>query len=107
MNRRPTFYNWTYSQDSGGGPSQQISEQWEQWAEVKDTSGSTYTAQGTELIRSDYRVKVRYHPRFTATTWMIYEGQYCKLVDSSVQNEGKKRFLILQYSKTETFVDLS
>lgn len=107
MNRRPTFYNWTYTQDNGGGTAQEVTEQWDQWAEVKDTSGGTSQAQGTELVRSDYRVKVRFHPRFTPNTGMIYEGQYCKQTDMAVQNEGKKRFLILQYSKTETFVDLS
>lgn len=107
MNRRPTFYNWTFSQDAGSGTKEVVSEQWEAWAHIEDRSGNTFAAQATELTRYDYRVKVRYHRRYNSTTKMIYEGQYCKLEQMVIENEGKHRFLILRYSKTDTFVDIS
>lgn len=107
FNRRPTFYNESFTQDPGGGPSNIETEQWQAWAEVQDRTGNTYAAQATELTRYDYRVKVRFDGRFNSQTTMIYEGQVCKCESMSIESEGFKNYLVLRYSKTETWVDLS
>lgn len=107
FNRRPTFYNGSYTQDAGGGSSFVETQRWQAWAEIQDRSGNTYAAQATELMRYDYRVKVRFDGRFTSQTWMIYEGQVCKCEQMSIESEGFKNYLVLRYSKTETYVDLS
>lgn len=107
MNRRPIFYNWTYSQDAGAGSSQVETERWPAWAEIKDRTGNKFAAQATDLQQYDYRVRVRFDARFNSNTWMIYEGQVCKLESLTVESEGYKNFFVLRYSKTETYVDLS
>lgn len=103
MNRRPTFRNESYLVDSGGGPRTVTIEQWDVWAEIKDRTGNTYAAQATDLVRYDYRVRVRYDNRFSSSTVMVYNDQECKCESMSIETEGKKRFLILRYSKIETF----
>ena len=107
MNRRPTFYNETYTVDAGSGPSSIETERWQAWAEIQDRSGNTFAAQSTELTRYDYRVKVRFDGRFNSQTGMIYEGQYCKLEQMSIESEGYRNYLILRYSKTDKWLDLS
>lgn len=107
MNRRPTFYNQTYTQDAGGGTTTVESARWQQWAEIADRTGNSYAAQAQDLQRYDYRVKVRFDSRFNSTTWMIYEGQVCKLEQMTIETEGYKNYLVLRYSKTETYVDIS
>lgn len=107
MNRRVTFFNETYTQDAGGGTSNVETERWDAWAEIQDRSGNTYAAMATELTRYDYRVKVRFDRRFTSNTGMIYEGQVCTCEQMQIESEGFRHMLILRYSRTETFVDLS
>lgn len=107
FNRRPIFYNESYTVDAGGGPSGIETERWQQWAHIEDRSGSSFFAQSQDLTTYDYKVKVRFDARFTTLTMMIYEGQVCKCNSMSVETEGYKNFLILRYTKTETFVDLS
>lgn len=107
MNRRPVFYNETYIVDAGGGSRSVESERWEQWAEIQDRTGSSFTAQSQDLTRYDYRVRVRFDGRFNSTTGMIYEGHVCKLESYTIENEGFKNYLVLRYSKTETYVDIS
>ena len=107
MNRRPIFYNETWTQDAGGGPSNTETSRWQVWAEIQDRTGNMYAAQATELQRYDYRVKVRFDGRFTSQTKMIYEGQVCKCEQMQIVSEGYKNYLVLRYSKTETFIDLS
>lgn len=107
MNRRPTFYNESYTQDIGGGPTSTITEQWQAWAEIDNRTGNTYAAQATELTQYDYRVKVRFDGRFNSNTVMVYEGQVCKMGSMSIETEGYKNYLILRYAKTDTWLDLS
>lgn len=107
MNRRPTFYNESYTIDGGGGPSGIITEQWQAWAEISDRTGNTFSAQATELTQYDYRVRVRFDGRFTSNTTMVYEGQVCKCVSMTVESEGYKNYLILRYQKTDTWLDVS
>jgi len=108
MNRYPTFYNEPdFTQDAGGGVTQVETERWQTWAEIQDRSGSSYTAQATDLTRYDLRVRVRYDSRFSSKTTMIYEGQVCTCNSVVIESEGKKRFMVLQYTRTETWVDLS
>ena len=73
MNRRPIFYNETYTQDAYGGSSNVETERWNAWAEFNDRSGSNYITQGQEVEKYDYRVRVRFDARFTSNTYMIYE----------------------------------
>lgn len=101
FNRRPTFYNESYVTDAGGGPSSVETVRWQVWAEIQDRSGNTYAAQATELMRYDYRVKVRFDGRFTSQTWMIYEDQICKCEQMTIETEGYKNYLVLRYSKIE------
>lgn len=107
MNRRTTFYNESFTVDSGGGSSGTITEQWQAWAQIDNRTGNTYAAQATELTQYDYRVKVRFDGRFNSQTTMVYEGQVCKCQQMQIESEGYRNFLILRYSKTETWVDLS
>jgi len=107
MNRRPIFYNETYTTDAGGGPSPVETERWEAWAEISDRSGSSFTQQSQDLTNYDYRVRVRFDGRFSSLTGMIYEGQVCKCQSMTIETEGYKNFLILRFSKTDTWVDLS
>lgn len=107
MNRRPTFQNTSFTQDAGGGSTETVTEQWQAWAEIQDRTGNTFAAQATELTRYDYRVKVRFDGRFSSQTTMIYEGQVCKCENMIVESEGYKNFLVLRYSKTDTYVDMS
>ena len=107
MNRRPTFQNTGYTQDTGGGTTETVAEQWKAWAEIIDTPGGYFNAQAQVMVSASFKVTVRFDARFKATTRMIYEGQYCKCESMDVTEEGKKRFLILRYTKTETWVDLS
>lgn len=107
LNRRPTFYNGSYTVDAGGGSTFVETERWEYWAEIKDGSSSSLTAQSQDMITEEYRVKVRFDGRFNSNTWMIYEGQVCKCVSMSVESEGYKNFLNYRFSKTNTWVDLS
>lgn len=107
MNRRPLFQNTGFTQDAGGGPVETILEEWNQWAEIIDTSGSTFVTQGQEIQRADYKVTVRFDRRFKSTTRMVYEGQVCKCESLTVRDEGFKKYLVLRYTKTATWVDLS
>lgn len=107
LNRRPTFYNETFTTDAGGGTTGVETERWQAWAEIQDRTGNTFAAQATELTRYDYRVKVRFDGRFNSQTTMIYEGQICKCEQMTIETEGYRNYLILRYSKTETWVDLS
>jgi len=108
FNRRPTFYNENgFTQDAGGGTTGTITEQWQQWAQIDDRTGNTYAAQATELTQYDYRVKVRFDGRFNSNTTMVYEGQVCKCNSMSIETEGYKNYLILRYTKTDTWLDLS
>ena len=107
MNLRPTFQNKSYSTDAGGGNTSTITEQWQAWAEIADRTGNSFAAQAQQLERYDYRVKVRFDGRFNSLTWMVYEGQLCKCEQMTIESEGYKNYLILRYSKTETWVDLS
>ncbi len=107
FNRRPTFYNESFVTDAGGGSSNVEIERWQAWAEIQDRSGNTFAAMATELTNYDYRVKVRFDGRFNSQTTMVYEGQVCKCQQMQIESEGYRNFLILRYSKTETWVDLS
>jgi SPP1 family predicted phage head-tail adaptor len=107
MNRRPTFYNESFTIDAGGGPTGVITEQWQSWARIDNRTGNTYAAQATELTGYDYRVKVRFDGRFTSNTTMVYEGQVCKCGSMEIETEGYKNYLILRFSKTDTWLDLS
>ena len=107
FNRRPIFYNESYVQDAGGGARAVETERWEQWAEINDRSGSSFTGQSQDLTTYDYRVRVRFDGRFSTLTGMIYEGQVCKMQSMVIESEGYKNFLVCNFSKTETWVDLS
>jgi len=107
MDRRPLFQNVTYSVDAGGGTSEVVTEQWNAWAEIQDRSGSSFIDQSQELVRYDYRVKVRFDGRFNSQTVMIYEGQVCKPESMVIETEGYKDYLVFRYTRTETWVDLS
>jgi len=107
MTRRPTFYNESFTVDAGGGPTGTITEQWQAWAEINDRSGNTFAAQATELTQYDYRVKVRFDGRFNSNTTMVYEGQVCKCNSMTIETEGYKNYLVLRFTKTDTWLDLS
>lgn len=107
FNRRPIFFNETYAVDAGGGSRPVETERWEQWAQIDDRSGSTSFSQSQALTTYDYRVKVRFDGRITSLTGMIYEGQVCTMQSMTVESEGYKHFLVLQFTKTDTWVDLS
>jgi SPP1 family predicted phage head-tail adaptor len=108
MNRYPTFYNEaSFTQDAGGGVTQVETERWQAWAEIQDRSGNSYSGQATDLTRYDYRVKVRFDSRFSSKTTMIYEGQVCTCNSVVIESEGYKQFMVLLYTRTETWVDLS
>ncbi len=107
MNRRPFFRNGSYTQDAGGGPAYVETVRWQSWAEIQDRSGSTVFAQSQDLTLYDYRVRTRFDGRFNSETQMIYEGQICKLNSYTIESEGFRSFIVLRYSKTETYIDLS
>lgn len=107
MNRRPLFYNTSFTTDAGGGPTDHRTDEWYQWADIADRTGNTFAAQATQLTQYDYRVRVRFDGRFNSNTWMVYEGQVCKCQSLSIETEGVKDFLVLRYSKTDTFIDMS
>lgn len=107
LNRRPIFQNTGFTQDSGGGPSLTVQEEWKSWAEIIDTNGNAFFAQAQGMVSANYKVTVRFDGRFKSTTRMIYEGQICKCESIDVQLEGSKRFLVMRFSKTDTWVDLS
>ena len=107
MNRRPIFQNLGYSQDAGGGPVTTVIEEWKAWAEIIDTPGGYFNAQAQIMTSAAFKVTVRFDSRFKSTTQMVYEGQICRCESIDVLEEGKKRFLVLRYTKTETWVDLS
>lgn len=107
MNRRPTFYNESFTVDAGGGPTGTITEQWQSWAQIDNRTGNTYAAQATELTSYDYRVRVRFDGRFNSNTTMVYEGQVCKCGSMEIETEGYKNYLVLRFSKTDTWLDLS
>lgn len=107
-NRRVTFYNTDgYTQDAGSGSRPVETERWQQWAEIKDGTAQRSFAQSQYLTIYDLLVKVRFDRRFTSRTWMIYEGQVCECKSMDVNNENYKSELVLQYSKTDTWLDLS
>lgn len=107
LNRRPTFQNLSYSVDAGGGTTATVAEEWKAWAEIIDTPGGFFNTQSQTMMSAGFKVTVRFDSRFKSTTRMIYEGQICKCESIDVTNEGYKNFLVLRYSKTETWVDLS
>ena len=107
LNRRPTFYNESYTIDAGGGTRGTITEQWQAWAQIDNRTGNTYAAQATELTQYDYRVRVRFDGRFNSNTTMVYEGQVCKCGSMEIESEGYKNYLVLRYQKTDTWLDLS
>lgn len=107
FNRRPTFYNESYTVDVGGGTSAVETERWQAWADISDRSGFSAFVQSQTMELYDYRVKVRFDGRFNSNTGMIYEGQVCQMKSMSIETEGYRNFLILRYNKTETWVDLS
>lgn len=107
MNRRPTFFNETFSVDAGGGARGVITEQWQAWAQIDNRTGGTSIAQSTELTQYEYKVKVRFDGRFSSNTTMVYEGQVCKMNSMEIETEGYKNYLILRFTKTDTWLDLS
>jgi len=107
LNRYPLFQNESYTVDAGGGVTDTVIEQWNAWAEINDRSGNTYNAQSQDLTAYNYRVRIRFDSRFKSTTKMIYEGQGCTCGSVSIETEGMKRFMVLQFSRTDTFVDIS
>lgn len=108
MNRRPTFQNTLPVQDSGGGSTDEVQEEWKSWCEIIDTSGSTFISQGTELVRSDFKVTARFDGRFKSTTRMVYEGQICQQQGSpNITSEGYKQFLVMRFNQTDTWVNVS
>lgn len=107
MNRRPIFQNLGYSQDAGGGTGATVNEEWKAWAEIIDTPGGYLSTQAQQMLNAAFKVTVRFDSRFNSATVMIYEGQVCKCESIDVLEEGKKRFLVLRYTKTETWLDLS
>lgn len=107
LNRRPIFKNTLPTQDSGAGSTDVVSEQWQSWCEIIDTGGSTFLTQGTEITRSDFKVTTRFDGRFKSTTRMIYEGQVCKCNSLDITTEGYKQFLVMRYSKADTWVNIS
>lgn len=107
LNRRPTFQNIGYSQDAGGGSTLIVLEEWQAWAEIIDTGGASFISQSQEMARADFKVTVRFDSRFKSTTRMIYEGQICKCENIDVDSEGFKKFNVMRFSKTDTWVDLS
>jgi len=107
LNRYPLFQNESYTVDAGGGVTDTVIEQWNAWAEINDRSGNTYNAQSQDLTAYNYRVRIRFDSRFKSTTKMIYEGQVCTCGSVSIETEGMKRFMVLQFSRTDTFVDIS
>ena len=107
FNRYPLFQNESYTVDAGGGVTDTVIDQWNAWAEINDRSGNTYNAQSQDLTSYNYRVRVRFDSRFKSTTKMIYEGQVCTCGSVSIETEGMKRFMVLQFSRTDTFVDIS
>ncbi len=107
MNRRPTFQNTGYTQDSGAGSSLVVQQEWEQWASIIDSSGSNFIAEGQTLSAAFYKVVTRFDGRFNSNTRMVYEGQICKCENMDIVEEGQKRFLSFRFSKTDTWVDLS
>ncbi len=107
FNRYPLFQNESYTVDAGGGVTDTTTEQWSAWADIQDRSGNTFAAQAQDLTQYDYRVRVRYDSRFKSTTKMIYEGQVCTCGSVTVESEGKKRFMVLRFARTDTFIDIS
>lgn len=107
LNRRPTFYNTTPVQDSGAGSTDVESDRWQSWAEILDTSGQAFVLEAQGLNATQYKVTVRFDGRFRSTTWMIYEGQVCKCEAIDVQQEGYKAWLVMRFSKTDTWVNVS
>ena len=107
MNRRVIFFNESYTQDAGGGTKGIETERWQQWAEIGNRSGNSFIGQSQTLQTYDYRVRVRFDGRFNSNTMMIYEGQQCACGSMTIETEGYKNYLVLQYTKTETWVDLS
>lgn len=103
MNRRPTFYNESYTVDAGGGSRGVITEEWQAWAQINNRTGGTSIAQSTELTQYEYKVKVRFDGRFSSNTTMIYEGQVCKMNSMEIETEGYKNYLVLRFTKTDTF----
>ena len=76
LNRRPVFHNYTYLQDEAGGTKKLLLEEWQQWAEIIDTSGSAFNIQSQQVQSADVKVTVRFDRKFKATTEMLYEGMY-------------------------------
>jgi head-tail adaptor len=107
LNRRPIFQNTDYSQDAGGGVTETVTEQWQSWAEIIDTGGGYANTQAQMIMSAGFMVTVRFDSRFNSATKMIYGGQVCKCESINVTKEGYKVFLVLRFSKTETWVDLS
>lgn len=107
MNRRVILYNESYTQDIGGGTKSVETERWTQWADIKDRSGNSSFSQSQDMVVYDYKVKVRFDGRVNSNTGMIYEGQVCKMQSMTVESEGYKHFLVLRFSKTDTYVDIS
>ena len=101
LNRRPVFTNYTYTTDAGGGLSRTILEEWEQWANIVDTSGSAFIAFSQQLQSSDIKVTVRFDRRITVATEMRYENNNYKCNSMDVITEGYKNYLEIRYSKTE------
>lgn len=108
MNRRPTFQNGTYTIDAGGGSTWVAQDQWLAWAEIIDTNSSAFQSQSQWMVGADYKVTARFDGRIGSNTRMVYEGQICKQSGSpNVLTEGYKNFLVMRFTRTETYVDIS
>ena len=105
--RRPLFYNWQATQDLRGGSTDQRTEEWYYWVRIEDRTGNTYAAEATQLTQYDYKVEGKFDRRFNSSTRMVYEGQVCKMESMSVVTEGYKDVLVMRFSKTETYLDVS
>ena len=75
MNRRPTFYNESYTIDAGGGTTGVITEQWQAWAEIIDTNSSSFVLQSQMIASANYKVNVRFDSRFKSSCY-----SYCRKI---------------------------
>lgn len=94
MRNRVTLKKYITTQDEGGGNVHELDENYAVWAKVEDKRGSSSFNKQQEW-NYDYKVTIR-NRNIDESYIVEYNDLQLAIKSLSVQEEGRKRFLILR-----------
>ncbi len=98
--RRVTMSSYTFDQGNTGGTSAVLTESFDCWAQVISKGGSQYVTQAQTKNDAQFQVTIRYRSQVTENWNVTYEGQRMIINRLSYDNNGYKRYIIMQCSES-------